>query len=72
MSRIVETLQLIWLCNFCGQRQQVSLHERVNGSFPEREEYDQHKPFACYSCGHHEHFELKESRNIMRQVPDNR
>lgn len=66
--RWAEYLYLIWDCTFCGFTSRVSLRERMNGDFPTSDDYGNYKPFSCYHCGSHEHFEFRESHHVTRAM----
>lgn len=57
MRRVAEFLVLLWTCKFCDHLNRVSLRKRANEDFPNRDAYDNFKPYACHHCGEHEHFE---------------
>jgi RNase P subunit RPR2 len=67
---IVEYLYLMWVCNFCGYMNRVSLRERMHGDFPDKSQYDSYKPYSCFHCGSHEHFELRASHLVSKKVDE--
>jgi hypothetical protein len=71
MRRFAEFVRLLWKCKFCGYGNVVLLRERTEGAFPTEEEYDNFKPFACFHCGSHQHFELHSAKQISRVVEAN-
>lgn len=71
MRSFAKFLELLWTCTFCGYVNRVSLRERSAGDFPQKEDYEWYKPFACYRCGSHEYFEFRESREIERVIRAN-
>jgi hypothetical protein len=71
MRLFAEFLYLLWDCTLCKYSNRVGLRKRSKGDFPTKEEYDNYKPYACYHCGSHEHFELREARIIERVIQAN-
>jgi RNase P subunit RPR2 len=71
MRRFAEFLYLLWICKFCDHANRVALRKRMVGDFPSQEEYDNHKPYACFHCGCHDRFELREARIIERVIEAN-